>query len=317
MHQFGGPEVLSRDEVTVPEPGPHEARVKIEAAGVNYIDIYHRTGQYRGALPLTLGQEAGGVVDALGQGVSDLKVGERVVFCSVQGTYAEYAVAPAWQLISVPAPLDIPHATAVLLQGMTAHYLTHSTYPLKPGDTALVHAAAGGVGLLLVQIAKQRGARVIGTTSTEEKAKLARAAGADDVILYTQSDFEQETKHLTDGKGVEVVYDSVGKTTFEQSLNCLKPRGYMVLYGQSSGAAPPIDPQTLNAKGSLFLTRPTLVHYTANRQELLPRANDLFEWMMQGKLDVRIDRTFPLEAAADAHRYMEGRQTKGKVLLVP
>jgi NADPH2:quinone reductase len=317
VHQFGGPEALSYDEISLPEPGPGEARVKIEAAGVNFIDIYQRTGQYRGQLPLTLGMEAAGVVDAVGPGVSDVKPGDRVAYAMQQGSYAGYAAVPAWKLVPVPDDVDLWQAAAVMLQGMTAHYLTHSTYPLQPGDTALVHAAAGGVGLLLVQLAKRRGTRVIGTVSTEEKARLAREAGADEVILYTRTDFETEVKRLTDGKGVNVVYDSVGKTTFDKSLNCLRPRGYMVLYGQSSGVVPPFDPQVLNAKGSLFLTRPSLGHYVADRTELLGRADDLLRWMAAGELSVRVDQTFPLAETAAAHRYMEGRQTKGKVLLIP
>jgi NADPH2:quinone reductase len=303
--------------VPVPEPGPGEARVKLEAAGVNYIDIYHRTGQYKGALPLTLGQEGAGVVEAVGPNVTEVKPGDRVAYASQQGSYAEYQVVSSWRLVPVPAAISTQQAAAVMLQGMTAHYLCHSTYPLRPGDTALVHAAAGGVGLLLVQMAKRCGARVLGTVSTEEKAHLAREAGADEVILYTQTDFEAEVKRLTGGKGVSVVYDSVGKTTFDKGLNCLRPRGYMVLFGQSSGAVPPLDPQVLNAKGALFLTRPTLGFYTADRQELQSRTNDLFAWMASGELKVRIDRTFPLAQAAEAHRHMEGRQSKGKVLLIP
>jgi NADPH2:quinone reductase len=317
IHEFGSVEVLKLDEVPRPEPAAGEARVKIEAVGVNFIDIYHRAGQYKGALPFILGQEAAGVVDAVGSGVTEVKAGDHVAYALVQGSYAEYALAPAWRLVSIPAGVDAPHAAAVLLQGTTAHYLTHSTYPLKPGDTALVHAAGGGTGQLLTQIAKRRGARVIATASTEEKAVLAREAGADEVILYTQSDFEAEVKRLTEGKGVDVVYDSVGKTTFEKSLNCLRRRGYMVLYGQSSGAVPPMDPQVLNAKGSLFLTRPYFAHYAADRAELIGRANDLFKWMAAGELKVRVDKTFALADAAAAHRYLEGRQSKGKVLLVP
>lgn len=317
VHRAGGPEVLSYEEVAIPEPGTGEARVKIEAAGVNFIDIYVREGLYKRPLPLTLGEEGAGVVDAVGPGVTDLKRGDRVAYAMQSGSYAEYAIVPAWKLVPVPDKVDIRVAAAVMLQGMTAHYLTHSTYPLRPGDTALVHAAAGGVGLLLVQIAKRRGARVIGTVSTEEKARLAREAGADEVILYTQVDFEKEARRLTDGKGVDVVYDSVGKTTFEQSLNSLKRRGYMVLYGQSSGPVGPFDPQILNAKGSLFLTRPTLGHYVADRAELLQRANDLFTWIEAGELQVRIDQTYPLAAAAEAHRYLQERKTKGKLLLIP
>ena len=317
VHSFGGPEVLSYEEVPLPEPGSGEARVKIEAAGVNFIDIYHRTGQYRGQLPMVLGMEAVGVVDMVGAGVTEVRPGDRVAYAMQQGSYAEYAIVPAWKLVLVPDEIDSRLAAAVMLQGMTAHYLTHSTYPLQPGDTALVHAAAGGVGLLLVQLAKRRGARVIGTVSTEEKARLAREMGADEVIVYTQSDFEAEVRRLTDGRGVDVVYDSVGKATFDKSLNCLRPRGYLVLYGQSSGAVPPLDPQVLNIKGSLFLTRPSLGHYAATREELLERANDLFQWMAAGELVVRVDQTYPLAEAAAAHRYMEARQTKGKVLLLP
>ena len=317
VHQFGGADVLRLEDVPVPEPGPGEARVKLEAAGVNYIDIYQRTGQYKGALPLALGQEGAGVVEAVGPNVTEVKPGDRVAYASQQGAYAEQQVVSSWRLVPVPDAVSTQQAAAVMLQGMTAHYLCFSTYPIRPGDTALVHAAAGGVGLLLVQIAKRRGARVIGTVSTEEKAQLAREAGADEVILYTQTDFEVEVKRLTGGKGVNVVYDSVGKTTFDKSLNCLRPRGYMVLFGQSSGTVPPLDPQVLNAKGALFLTRPTLGFYTADRQELLGRTNDLFTWMASSELKVRIDRTFPLAQAVEAHRYMEGRQSKGKVLLIP
>ena len=317
IHQFGGPEVLSFDQVAMPEPSVGEARVKLQATGVNFIDIYHRTGAYKGALPLTLGQEGAGVVDAVGEGVTDVKPGDRVVYSSVQGSYAEYALVPAVRLVPVPAGVTTEQAAAVMLQGMTAHYLTHSTFHLKSGDTALVHAAAGGLGLLVVQLAKQIGARVIGTTSTEEKAALAKQAGADEMILYTQQDFEAEVKRLTGGKGVDVVYDSVGKTTFDKSLNCLRTCGYMVLCGQSSGAVPPMDPQTLNAKGSLFLTRPTLGHYIATRDELLWRANDLFKLMGDGKLNVRVDKTFPLANAGEAQDYLASRQSKGKLVLIP
>jgi NADPH2:quinone reductase len=316
VHQFGGPEVLSLDEVSRPEPAEGEALVRIEAIGVNFIDVYHRTGQYRGGLPLTLGQEAAGTVEAVGAGVTDVRRGDRVAYASVQGSYADYAVVPSWRLVKVPSGIDAQQAAAVMLQGMTAHYLTHSTYVVQAGQTALVHAAAGGVGLLLVQMLKRHGVRVLGTVSTEEKARIARGAGADEVILYSQADFESEVRRLTDGRGVEVVYDSVGRDTFERSLNCLRPRGLMVLFGQSSGAVPPMDPQILNAKGSLYLTRPTLAHYTADRGELQHRANDLFTWMAGGELRVRIDRTFPLTAASDAHRYLEARQSKGKVLLL-
>jgi NADPH2:quinone reductase len=317
VHQFGDPEVLRYEETSLPEPGAGEARVKIEAAGVNFIDIYHRTGKYPGQLPITLGMEGAGMVDAIGPGVPDLKPGDRVAYAMQQGAYAEYAVVPASKLVLISDNVGTRQAAAVMLQGMTAHYLCYSTYPLQPGETALIHAAAGGVGLLLVQVAKLCGARVIGTVSTEEKARLAQEVGADEIIIYTQADFEAETSRLTAGQGVDVVYDSVGKTTFDKSLNCLKPRGYLVLFGQSSGPVPPLDPQTLNAKGSLFLTRPTLGHYIANRKELLERAGDLFEWIASGELHVRIDQTFPLAEAAEAHRYLEARKTKGKLLLVP
>jgi NADPH2:quinone reductase len=318
VHEYGGPEALRYEEAPLPEPGPGEARVKIEAAGVNFIDIYHRTGRYPGRLPITPGMEGAGVVDALGgSDVSELEPGDRVAYAMHQGSYAEYAVVPTWKLVTIPDGIDTRLAAAVMLQGMTAHYLTHTTYPLQPGDTTLVHAAAGGVGLLLVQLAKRRGARVIGTVSTEEKARLARKVGADEVILYSQTDFEVEADRLTDGLGVNVVYDSVGKTTFDKGLNCLRPRGYMVLYGGSSGPAPSLDPQVLAAKGSLFLTRPTLAHYSADRVELLQRAGDLFEWVAAGELQVRVDQILPLAEAADAHRYLEARKTQGKLLLIP
>src|SRR5262245_48770975 len=317
VHQFGGPEALTYEELPAPEPGPGEARVKIAAVGVNFIDIYHRKGLYRGNLPLTLGQEAAGTVDALGEGVTDVREGDRVAYAGVQGSYAGYALVPAAKLVKLPDGVTFEQAAAVMLQGMTAHYLSFSTYPPQPGDTALIHAAAGGVGRLLVQLAKRRGARVLATVSTDEKAQLARSAGADDIILYTQEDFATAARRLTNDKGVDVVYDSVGKTTFDQSLSSLRPRGYMVLYGQSSGPVPPLDPQTLNGKGSLCLTRPTLAHYAATREELMQRAGDLFNWIAAGELDVRIDVTYPLAEAAAAHRYLEDRQTKGKVLLIP
>jgi NADPH2:quinone reductase len=317
VHEFGGPEVLRTEDIPLPEPGPGEARVKIEAAGVNFIDVYHRIGRYPGQPPITPGMEAAGVVEAVGPDVSAVKPGDRVAYAMQQGSYAAQVVVPAWKLVPVPQDVDIRTAAAVMLQGMTAHYLTHSTYPLRPGDTALIHAAAGGVGLLLVQLAKRRGARVIGTVSTQEKAQLARQAGADEVILYTQIDFETETKRLTGGQGVNVVYDSVGQTTFDSSLNCLRPRGYLVLYGESSGPVAPVDPQVLNRKGSLFLTRPSLGHHMAGREELLIRTGDLFNWIAGGELEVRIDRTWPLAEAAEAHRYLEGRKTRGKLLLIP
>jgi NADPH2:quinone reductase len=316
IHEVGGPEVLRYEEVLLPEPDPGHARVRVAAAGVNFIDIYFRTGQYRANLPLILGQEAAGVVDAVGPDVQEVKVGDRVAYAPHQGAYAEYAMVPAWRLVPVPDNVDLKLAAAVMLQGMTAHYLSHSTFPIKRGDTALVHAAAGGVGGLLVQIAKMRGARVIATVSSEEKAREAREAGADDIILYSQVDFAVEAKRLTGGRGVDVVYDSVGKTTFWGSLDSLRPRGYMVLYGQSSGAVEPLDPQVLNAKGSLYLTRPTLGHYVAGRAELLGRADDLFKWIAAGELKVRIAATYPLDETAEAHRFLESREAKGKVLLL-
>jgi len=317
VHHYGDADVLQYEEVPLPEPGEGEVRVRVEAAGVNFIDIYHRKGLYPVSLPFIPGVEAAGTVEATGPGVTDFQVGDRVAYAMQLGAYAEYALVPAAKLVAIPEGVDVATAAAVMLQGMTAHYLVYSTYPLKEGETALVHAAAGGVGHLLVQLAKRKGARVIGTVSTEEKARLAREAGADEVILYTQTDFASEVRRLTDGRGVDVVYDSVGRDTFEKSLDCLRPRGYLVLYGQSSGPVPPFDPQLLNTKGSIFLTRPSLGHYAATREELTRRAGDLFRWLQTGELTVRIDRTFPLAQAAEAHRYMEARQSKGKVLLIP
>lgn len=317
VHTIGDPSVLQYEEIAPPEPDAGTVRVKIQASGVNYIDTYQRSGLYKVPLPFIPGQEAAGIVDAVGADVPDVKPGDRVAYAGALGAYAEYAIAPAWRVVPVPEGVSAQDAAAVMLQGMTAHYLACDTFPLKPGDTALVHAAAGGVGLLLTQIAKMRGARVIGTVSTEDKATLAKQMGADDVILYAETDFEAAVKQLTDGKGVDVVYDSVGKTTFDKSLNCLRPRGYLVLFGQSSGPVLPLDPQVLNAKGSLFLTRPMLAHYTSSRAELLQRANDLFAWIRAGKLVVRIDRTFPLSHAVDAHHALHSRATKGKILLIP
>jgi NADPH2:quinone reductase len=317
VHEFGGPEALQYEDAPVPDPSSGEARVRIESIGLNFIDCYHRKGLYPGGLPVTPGMEAAGVVDAVGSGTDELKVGDRVAYATHQGSYAEYTVVPAGKLVPMPDEVSTQGAAAVMLQGMTAHYLAFTTYPLGPTDTALVHAAAGGVGLLLTQMAKRAGARVIGTASTDEKAALAKQAGADEIILYTQTDFEEETHRLTDNQGVNVVYDSVAKTTFEKGLNCLKPRGYMVLYGQSSGPVSEFNPQILNQKGSLFLTRPSLTHYADDREELLQRSGDLFRWMSSGELNVRIDTTFALGDAAAAHRYIEGRQTKGKVLLIP
>jgi len=317
VHEYGGLEELKYEEIPMPEPGEEEARVKIESVGVNFIDIYHRIGRYQGSMPLTLGQEGAGVVDKVGPNVTDVKPGDRVAYASVQGSYAEYAIVPVWRLVPVPADVDIQQAAAVMLQGLTAHYLTSSTFPLKEGDTALVHAAGGGTGQLLVRLAKLRGARVLGTVSNEEKAARASEAGADEVINYTQVDFDTEVKRLTNNIGVDVVYDSVGKDTFDKSLNCLRRRGYMVLYGASSGAVPPMDPQVLNAKGSIYLTRPFLAHYTSDRNELMGRAGDLFNWLAAGNLNVHIDQTFRLSDVAEAHRYLEGRQSKGKILLIP
>lgn len=317
VHEHGEPEVLRYEDVADPEPGDGEALVRLEAVGVNFIDTYRRTGAYPMATPFIPGEEAAGVVEAVGAGVTEVRPGDRVAYSSVVGAYAQRAVVPAARLVPVPPALDSKQAAAALLQGMTAHYLTHSTYPLKPGDLALVHAAAGATGLLLVQIVKRLGARVFGTCSTAEKAQLARHAGADEVILYTEVDFEAEVKRLTGGRGVDVVYDSVGKTTFDQSLSCLRPRGYMVLFGQSSGAVPPLNPQTLNAKGSLFLTRPTLGHYIASREELQWRAGDVFGWAASGELRVRIDSEYPLAEAAEAHRRLQGRGAAGKILLIP
>lgn len=315
IREYGTPDVLRIEEAEIPEPGPGEVRVMLEAAGINYIDTYQRSGQYKMALPFTPGSEGGGVVDAVGPDVEGIAPGDHVAYAMQLGAYAEYAIVPAWKLVMVPAGINMFTATAAMLQGMTAHYLTHDTYPIRPGDTALVHAAAGGVGLLLVQMAKMRGARVIGTVSTGEKETLAREAGADDIIRYTVRDFESEVKRLTNGQGVHVVYDSVGRDTFLKSMNCLRPRGYLVLYGQASGAVDPLDPQLLNQKGSLFLTRPSLGYYNQDRDEIWRRASDLFQWIDEGRLAVRIDKTFPLEEAAEAHRYMESRQSKGKVLL--
>lgn len=318
LQQHGGPEVLRLADVPVSEPGPGEARIKVAAAGLNFIEIYQRLGQYKMTLPATLGEEGAGVVDAVGPGVTDVRVGDRVASVNLRGSYAQYALAAVDRLVPVPQAVSLEVAAAVMLQGMTAQYLTSSTYPLRAGETALVHAGAGGVGGLLVQIAKkQHGATVITTVGTDEKARQARELGADAVILYRQQDFAAETRRLTDGKGVSVVYDSVGKDTFDQSLDCLSRRGYMVLYGQSSGPVPPINPQILNAKGSLFLTRPTLRDYVFTHEELLQRAGDLFRWIAAGDLRVRVDRSFPLTDAGQAQQYLADRKSHGKVLLVP
>ena len=311
----GGPENMELADVPVPNPAAGQALIRIAASGVNFIDIYFRSGLYKSDLPIGLGSEAAGTVEAVGEGVTDVVPGDRVAYVMVRGSYAEFAVVPAAQLVKIPSHVDFPTAAAAMLQGMTAHYLTHSTFPLKAGDTCLVQAAAGGTGSLIVQMAKMLGARVFGTVSTEEKAAIARAAGADEVILYTQQAFDVEVKRLTGGRGVDVVYDSVGRTTFDQSLNSLRPRGTLALFGQSSGPVPPFDPNTLNGKGSLFLTRPSLGFYLQNREELLWRAGDILQWLDSGKLKLRIDRTYPLAGAAAAHRDLEGRKTAGKLVL--
>ncbi|MGH7515857.1 MAG: quinone oxidoreductase family protein [Gemmatimonadales bacterium] len=317
VHEHGGPDVLRYEAVSTPAPGPGQALVRIEASGVNFIDVYHRTGLYKVQLPYILGMEAAGIVEAVAPDVSSMRPGERVVYTGPPGAYAEYAAVPADRLVRLPDGVDARLAAAVFLQGLTAHYLALSTYPLRAGDTCLVHAAAGGVGLLLCQVAKRRGARVIGTVSSEAKARLAREAGADEVIIYTEQDFEAETRRLTGSAGLQVVYDSVGKTTFDKGLNLLVRRGMMVLCGQSSGPVPPVDLQVLNQKGSLFVTRPTLFHYTATRDELLARATELLGWVVDGSLRVRIDHEYPLRDAAEAHRALESRKTAGKVLLLP
>ncbi|HJR08403.1 MAG TPA: quinone oxidoreductase [Pyrinomonadaceae bacterium] len=317
VEECGGAEKLVYQDVERPEPKAGEALVKLEAIGVNYIDVYHRTGLYPLPLPFTPGSEAAGTVEAVGANVSEIGVGERVAYAMALGAYAEYAIVPVAKLVKVHEGVDAQTAAAAMLQGMTAHYLATSTYALKRGDAALVHAAAGGVGLLLIQIAKRRGARVFGTVSTEEKAALAREAGADVVINYTEQDFQEEVRRATGGRGVEVVYDSVGRTTYLKSLDCLAPRGMLALFGQSSGSVPPFDAALLAQKGSLFLTRPTLGHYTLTREELLWRAGEVFEWTLAGELKLRIGKTFPLAEAAEAHRQLEGRATTGKVLLIP
>jgi NADPH:quinone reductase len=317
VRQPGGPEAMELAELPIPQPKANEAVVKLAAAGVNFIDVYFREGRYKAPLPLVLGQEGAGVVTAVGADINDIKLGDRVAWTGPFGSYAEYAAVPANRLVPIPEGVSDQQAAAAMLQGMTAHYLAHDTFPLKRGDTALVHAAAGGVGLLLTQMAHNIGARVIATVSTEEKAKLARAAGADEIILYTQSDFEAETKRLTGNKGVDVVYDSVGKTTFEKGLNVLRPRGMMVLFGGSSGAVPPFDLIALSQKGSLYVTRPTLVNYTASREELVAHSGAVFGMITSGKLNLRIEHIYPLAEAQRAHRELEGRKTTGKLLLIP
>ena len=317
VKQVGGPEVMELVDLPLPEPKADEAVVKLAASGVNFIDVYNREGRYKAPLPFTPGQEGAGEVVSVGRNVKLVKAGERVAWTSILGAYAEYAAVPADRLVPLPAGVKDPQAAATMLQGMTAHYLVYDTYPLKRGETALVHAAAGGVGLLLVQMAHNIGARVIATVSTEEKAKLARDAGADHLIRYSETDFEAETKRLTGGRGIDVVYDSVGKTTFEKGLNILRPRGMMVLFGGSSGAVPPLDPIVLTQKGSLFLTRPSLGNYIATREELTARAGAVFDMISAGKLKLRIEHTYPLAEAGRAHRELEGRKTTGKLLLIP
>jgi NADPH2:quinone reductase len=310
----GGPENLQLVDIPTPRPGPGQALVRLAASGVNFIDIYFRTGLYKADLPIAIGSEGAGTVEAVGEGVTEVAPGDRVAYAMARGSYAEYAVVPAVQLVKIPAHLDFQRAAAAMLQGMTAHYLTHSTYALKAGDTCLVHAAAGGAGGLIVQMAKNLGARVLGTVSTAEKAQIARDSGADEVILYTEREFDVEARRLTGGRGVDVVYDSVGKTTFEKSLNALRPRGTLALFGQSSGSVPALDPAIL-AKGSLYLTRPGLPHYLLTREELLWRAGEVLDAIDAGKLRLRIDRTYPLADAAAAHRDLESRKTAGKLLL--
>ena len=317
VKQTGGPEVLQLADLPIPQAKPNEAVVKIAASGVNFIDVYQREGRYSVPLPFVPGQEGAGVVTSVGPEVKSVKPGDRVAWTSVLGSYAEYAAVPGERLVQIPQGVSDQHAAAVMLQGMTAHYLSHDTFPLKRGQTALVHAAAGGVGLLLVQMAHNIGAGVIATVSTDEKAKLARQAGADEIILYTQTDFETETKRLTGGKGVDVVYDSVGKTTFEKGLNVLRTRGMMVLFGGSSGAVPPFDLIQLSSKGSLYITRPSLAHYIATTEELRARSSAVFQLIVEGKLKLRIEHTYPLADAEKAHRDLEGRRTTGKLLLIP
>ena len=317
VQKTGGPEALTLVDVPVPSPKANEAIVKIAAAGVNFIDVYFREGRYPSPLPFVDGQEAAGTVTEVGSDVKSVKAGDRVAYTGVIGAYAEYAAVPADRLVHVPDKITDQQAAAAMLQGMTAHYLINTTYPLRKGEAALIHAAAGGVGLLLVQMAKNIGARVIGTVGSEEKARLAREAGADEVIIYTKQDFAAETKRLTENKGVHVVYDGVGKTTFDQGLEVLRPRGYMVLFGGASGPVPPFDPIKLSQKGSLFLTRPSLVSYIATREELEQRANDVLGSIAAGRLKLRIEHIYKLGDAQQAHRDLEGRTTTGKLLLVP
>ena len=314
---FGDSSVLKYTDVDTPKPSNNEIIIKQEAIGVNFIDIYQRSGVYQVDLPFIPGEEGAGIVTQIGKNVSRFKVGDKVAYSMNSGSYAEYAVVSEEIAVSIPDKIDFPIAASVLLQGMTAHYLVYSTFKLKPEDSCLIHAGAGGVGLLLIQMAKNIGARIIATVSNEEKKQLAITAGADEVIIYTKQNFTEEVKKITSNKGVSVVYDSVGKTTFEDSLDCLKPRGYMVLYGQSSGAVPPVDPQILNRKGSLFLTRPTMTNYILNNDELKWRSNDIFQWMSEGKLNIRIGLSLPLQQAAQAQDALGSRKTTGKVILIP
>jgi NADPH2:quinone reductase len=317
VQKSGGPEVLTLVDLPVPKPKPNEVVVKVSAAGVNFIDVYFREGRYATPLPFVNGQEACGIVSDVGQAVKSLKPGDRVAYTSILGSYAQYAAAPSDRVVRVPEGITDQQAAAAMLQGMTAHYLVHDAYPLKKGETALIHAAAGGVGLLLVQMARSIGARVIGTAGSEDKAKLAREAGAHEVILYDRLDFEAETKRITEGKGVQVIYDGVGKSTFEKDLNILRPRGYLVLFGAASGPVPPFDPDKLRQKGSLFLTRPSLGHYIATREELEQRATDVLRMISAGKLKLRIEHVYKLQEAQQAHRDLESRKTTGKLLLIP
>jgi NADPH2:quinone reductase len=316
IHEYGGPEVLRYEETERPRPGRGEALVKLEFSGVNFLDTQYRSGRAKApSLPFVDGWEGAGIVAGIGDGVSELNEGDRVAYTMIMGTYAEYAVVPAARLVPVPAAIDLKTAAAAMLQGMTAHYLTHATYPLGPGNTVLVHAAAGGVGALIVQAARLRGATVFGTVGSDEKAAIARAAGASEVINYSTQDFEQEVRRLTGGRGVDVVYDGIGRTTFDQSLGCLRPRGYLALFGMASGPVPPFDPASLGTRGSLFLTRPGLNQHIATREELLMRAHAVFDWLTTGALTLRIDRVVPLADAAAAHRALENRDTTGKILL--
>lgn len=314
--EFGGPNVLKYTDVPDPTPGLGQALVDIKAIGVNFMDVYARSGLVPPTLPAIPGGEAAGIVVEIGEGVSEVAIGDMVAYTGAGASYAEKVVVPSWRLVKMPDGLGADVGAAAMLQGMTAHYLSHSTYPLKPNDTCLIHAAAGGVGLLLTQMAKFLGATVIGTVSTDEKARLAYQAGADYVVNYSDQDFEEEVNKISDGEGIQVVYDAVGLTTFDKSIACLAHRGYMVLYGQASGSVPPVSPLTLNRK-SLFLTRPTLVSYTATRRELLQRAGDVLEWVQSHKLNLSIHGKFPLADASQAHQQLEGRLTTGKLLLIP